>query len=224
MSKFKNSRTIFLTTVLTIGISVITSHNSFAATAETYTVKSGDCLSVIAKTHGESLNNLMKANSDCNGPIFPGQILKIPNTTSSTKALTKPLASKSSAIKYTSSDFSLLARLITAEARGESYKAQLAVGSVVVNRVKSGHFPNSLSAVINQKTNGFYQFTPIQSGSINTSANATAVKAAKTALSGTDPTNKALFFYSGKAPKALTVKQPGTIKIDNLTFVSMVKN
>ncbi|MBU3160700.1 cell wall hydrolase [Clostridium frigoris] len=224
MINFKSFKSVFLTSALTIGISVITSQNIFAATLTTYTVKSGDCLSVIAKTHGESLTNLMKANSNCDGFIFPGQVLKIPVTTNSTKVLAKPIASKSAAIKYTSSDFSLLARLITAEAQGESYKAQVAVGSVVVNRVKSSSFPNSLSSVINQKYNGSYQFTPIQNGNINTSADATAVKAAKAALSGTDSTNNALFFYSGNAPKTLTLKQPGSIKIDNLTFVGIIKN
>jgi len=50
------------------------------------------------------------------------------------------------------------------------------------------------------------------------------VKAAYESLSGNDPTNKALFFYSGNAPKALTSPQPVSIKIDNLTFIGMLKN
>lgn len=224
MINFRSFKSVFLTSTLVIGISVITSQNIFAATLSTYTVKSGDCLSVIAHKYGESLNNLRKANNNCTSSIFPGQVLKIPNTTSSTKSIAKPLVSKSASIKYTSSEFSLLSRLITAEAQGQSYKAQVAVGSVVVNRVKSSDFPNSLSAVINQKYNGSYQFTPLQNGNINTSANAITVKAAKAALDGDDPTNKALFFYSGKAPATLTVPQPISIKIDDLTFVGMIKN
>ncbi|WP_404814437.1 C40 family peptidase [Clostridium algoriphilum] len=79
MIEFKSFRSIFLISVLTIGISVITSVNLFAATltTNTYTVKSGDCLSVIAQEHGESLNNLMKANNKRNHSIFVGQILNI---------------------------------------------------------------------------------------------------------------------------------------------------
>ncbi|HEY8805796.1 MAG TPA: cell wall hydrolase [Clostridium sp.] len=226
MIKLKSFKSIVLTSVLTIGISVITSPNLFAATltTNTYTVKGGDCLSVIAQKHGESLNSLREANNKWNDSIFPGQVLKIPGTTSSIASQTKPMAIKNTAIKYTASDLNLLSRLITAEAGGESYNAQVAVGAVVVNRVKNSSFPNSISAVINQKTNGCYEFTPVLNGNINKPAQANAVKAANESLSGNDPTNKALFFYSGNTPKGLTLPQPVSIKIDNLTFIHMLKS
>lgn len=225
MIKFKSFKSIVLTSVVTIGISVITSPNLFAATltSNTYTVKNGDCLSVIAKSHGESLNDLRKANNKWDDFIFARQVLKMPVTTSSEEQ-TRPKVIKNTAIKYTASEVNLLSRLITAEAQGESYNAQVAVGAVVVNRVKSSCFPNSISAVINQKTNNSYEFTPVLNGNINKPAQANAVKAANEALSGNDPTNKALFFYNGNTPKALTLPQPVSIKIDNLTFVHMLKN
>ena len=220
MVKFKSVKSIFLTSVLTIGISVITSPNIFAATlTNTYTVRSGDCLSSIAYKYGESLNNLRKSNNKWDDSIFPEQVLNVTVTTSSAVS-----QNKSMSIKYTSSDVDMLSRLITAEAQGESYSAQVAVGAVVVNRVKSSFFPNSINDVINQKTNGNYEFTPVLNGNINKPANASAVKAAYEALSGNDPTNKALFFYSGNAPKALTLPQPVSVIIDNLTFVCMLKN
>ena len=221
MIKFKNLKTIFLTSVLTIGIPIIASQNVFAdtLTTKTYTVKSGDCLSVIAHNYGESLNNLRKANNKWNDFIFPGQVLKVPVTTSSTVQQIKPRA-----IKYTASDLDMLARLITAESQGEPYNGQVAVGSVVVNRVKSSLFPNSIGAVINQKTNGNYEFTPVLNGNINKPATKSAVKAAYEALSGNDPTNNALFFYDGIVPKALTSPQPVSIVIGNLTFVYLIKN
>lgn len=136
---------------------------------------------------------------------------------SSTSAQTRLVS-----IKIEASDLDLLARLITAEAGGESYNAQVAVGAVVLNRVKSSSFPNSISEVINQKTNGNYEFTPVLNGNINRPAQASAVQAANEALSGTDPTNNALFFYSGNAPEALTLPQPVSIKIGNLTFIYML--
>jgi len=220
MIKYKCFKSIFLTSVLTIGISVITSPNLFAATlTNTYTVKSGDCLSLIAQKYGESLNKLRKDNNKWDDSIFLKQVLNVPVTTSSTVVKNKPMA-----IKYTASDVDILSRLITAEAQGESYNAQVAVGAVVVNRVKSSFFPNSISAVINQKTNGNYEFTPVLNGNINKPANESAVKAAYEALSGNDPSNKALFFYSGNTPKGLTLPQPVSIKIDNLTFICMLKN
>ncbi|MGH4117759.1 cell wall hydrolase [Clostridium sp.] len=126
------------------------------------------------------------------------------------------------AINNETGDLDLLARLITAEAGGESYKAQVAVGAVVLNRVKSSSFPSSISDVISEKTNGVYQFTPVLNGNINRPAQASAVKAAKAALSGIDPTNNALFFYSGGTPEGLTLPQPVSIKIDDLTFIFML--
>jgi len=221
MIKFKCFKSIFLTSALAIGISVIASQNVFAATltTKTYTVKSGDCLSLIAQNHGETLNNLRRTNNNVNDLIFPGQALTVSLTNSSTVQQTK-----STGINNTTSDVDLLARLITAEAQGESYNAQVAVGAVVMNRVKSSKFPNTISAVINQKTNSFYEFTPVQNGNINKPARASAIKAAYAALSGSDPTNNALFFYSGIAPQALTVPQPVSIKIDHLTFIYLLKN
>ena len=145
------------------------------------------------------------------------QVLKTPEKNSSTSVQSRPVA-----IKNEASDLDLLARLITAEAGGEAYNAQVAVGAVVVNRVKSSAFPNSISEVINQKTNGNYEFTPVLNGNINRPAQAGAVKAANEALSGIDPTNNALFFYSGNAPEALTLPQPVSIRIGNLTFINML--
>ena len=217
--KFKTLKTILLTSALTMGIPMLASQNVFADTLSTYTVKSGDCLSVIALNYGESLDNLRKANNIWNDFIFPGQVLKVPVADSSTAAQAKPTP-----IKYTASDLDMLARLITAEAQGETYNAQVAVGAVVVNRVKHELFPNSISAVINQKTNGNYEFTPVLNGNINKPATESAAKAAYEALSGIDPTNNALFFYNGTTPKALTSPQPVSIVIGNLTFVYLIKN
>ena len=128
--------------------------------------------------------------------------------------------SRSSAMNSSASDLDLLARLITAEAGGESYEAQVAVGAVVLNRVRSSSFPGSISAVINQKTNSGYEFTPVLNGNINRPAQASAVRAAHEALSGSDPTNNALFFYSGSSPSGSP--QAGSIRIGNLTFISMM--
>ena len=168
-----------------------------------YTVKSGDCLSVIAQNHGESLNNLRKANNKWNDSIFPGQFLNVsvetisnvkqPRHSVATMSTVKKLAPRST--NYTSSDVNLLAKLITAEAGGTSYNDQVSVGAVVLNRVKSNLFPNSIKAVIYQNS----QFTPVTNGSINKTAQASALKAAHSALSGNDPTNKALYFHNDNA-------------------------
>ena len=93
---------------------------------------------------------------------------------------------------YSNADILLLARLIYGEARGESYVGQVAVGAVVLNRIKSASFPNTMSGVIYQK----YAFTAVDDGQINLTPNATAKKAAQDAINGWDPSYGALYYYN----------------------------
>lgn len=93
---------------------------------------------------------------------------------------------------YSNTDVTLLARLIYGEARGESFTGQVAVGAVVMNRVKSSSFPNTISGVIYQP----YAFTAVADGQINLSPDATAIKAAKQAMNGYDPSYGALYYYN----------------------------
>lgn len=94
----------------------------------------------------------------------------------------------------------LLARLINGEARGEPYKGQVAVGAVVMNRVKSSEFPDTISGVIYQKG----QFSCVTDGQFNKAIdeNSTVYKAAQEALNGADPTNGCVFFYNAKTTKS----------------------
>lgn len=91
-----------------------------------------------------------------------------------------------------SGDVYLLARCIYGEARGESYKGQVAVGAVILNRVDSASFPNSISGVIYQPG----AFSVVSDGQINLSPDSSAVKAAKDAMNGWDPTNGCLYYYN----------------------------
>lgn len=94
----------------------------------------------------------------------------------------------------------LLARLINGEARGEPYKGQVAVGAVVMNRVKSSEFPDTISGVIYQKG----QFSCVTDGQFNKAIdeNSTVYKAAQEAINGADPTNGCIFFYNPKTSKS----------------------
>lgn len=94
----------------------------------------------------------------------------------------------------------LLARLINGEARGESYQGQVAVGAVVLNRVKSPKFPNTISGVIYQQG----QFSCVKDGQFDKPIDkgSTIYKAAKEAINGIDPSNGALFFYNPKTAKS----------------------
>ena len=103
-------------------------------------------------------------------------------------------SSQGSSSSYSDADITLLAKLIYGEARGESYVGQVAVGAVVLNRIKSASFPNTMSGVIYQR----YAFTAVDDGQINLTPNATARKAAMDAMNGWDPSYGALYYYNPK--------------------------
>ncbi|MBP5404449.1 MAG: spore cortex-lytic enzyme [Clostridia bacterium] len=108
-------------------------------------------------------------------------------------SLSSASSSASSSVSgYSSSDSYLLAKCIYAEARGEPYTGQVAVGAVILNRVRSSKFPNSISGVIYQP----YAFTCVADGQINLTPDANAKKAAQDALNGWDPTNGCLYYYN----------------------------
>lgn len=98
-----------------------------------------------------------------------------------------------------SSDYQLLARLISAEARGESYLGQVAVGAVVLNRVEHPSFPDTISSIIYQKG----AFSCIADGQFYQPVAESAYKAARDALNGLDPSGGAIYYYN---PKTATNK------------------
>ena len=92
------------------------------------------------------------------------------------------------------SDIQLLARAINGEARGEPYEGQVAVGAVILNRVKHSSFPNTIAGVIYQSG----AFTAVDDGQINVpiSEGSTVYKAAQDARNGWDPTNGAIYYFN----------------------------
>ena len=111
------------------------------------------------------------------------------NATYKALGLTKYVTTSTSS---SSSDEILLARAIHAEAEGESYIGKVAVGAVLLNRVKSSSFPNTLSGVIYQS----YALESVSNGRFDTSAGAESLKAAKDAINGWDPTYGCLYFWN----------------------------
>lgn len=123
--------------------------------------------------------------------------------------------SSSSGSSSNSSNVNLLARLIYGEARGESYTGQVAVGAVVMNRVRSSSFPNSISGVIYQSG----AFDAVSDGQINLTPNSTAKKAAQDAINGWDPSYGAIYYFN---PATATNKwiwsRPMTVTIGKHRF------
>ena len=89
-------------------------------------------------------------------------------------------------------DVYLLARLISAEARGEPYEGQVAVGAVVMNRIASPSFPNTLSGVIYQTD----AFTCVTDGQFDQPISDSAYRAAREALGGSDPSGGAIYYFN----------------------------
>ncbi|NLM37721.1 MAG: hypothetical protein GX202_06310 [Firmicutes bacterium] len=89
-------------------------------------------------------------------------------------------------------DLDLLARVIYAEARGEPLEGQVAVGAVLINRVRNPRFPNDLWSIVFKKG----EFCTVRDGQVWLQPNATAYRAARLAKAGWDPTNGALYFYN----------------------------
>ena len=102
--------------------------------------------------------------------------------------------SGSSSSTIISADHRLLAKLVYAEARGEPYKGQVAVAAVVLNRVRSASFPNTVSGVVYQQN----AFTCVNNGSINNTPDSSCIRAALDALNGWDPTGGCLYYYNPK--------------------------
>lgn len=115
----------------------------------------------------------------------------------------------------TSSDLNLLARVIYGEARGEPYTGQVAVAAVVLNRVRSASFPNTIAGVIYQSG----AFDCVADGQINLTPNQTAKNAAQDALNGWDPTYGCLFYYNPRtATNKWMLSRPVKLNIGNHAF------
>ena len=102
------------------------------------------------------------------------------------------IGKSSSNSTFTESEISLLARIISAESRGEPYEGQVAVGAVILNRIDHPSFPNTISGVIFQPL----AFSCVNDGQINEPVSDTALKAAQDAINGWDPSGGAIYYYN----------------------------
>lgn len=93
---------------------------------------------------------------------------------------------------FNAEEMEILASIINAEARGESYQGKVAVGAVIINRVYHPSFPNTIKDVVYQSG----QFKPVDNGMINLSPSSDSYQAAYDAADGIDPSNGSLYFYN----------------------------
>ncbi len=120
--------------------------------------------------------------------------------------------SSSKKVYLTKSDIDLMAKVVFAESKGEPYAGKIAVASVILNRVTSPNFPNTVEGVITQKN----AFSCVVNGVINTTPNSDSYNAVKDAIKGLDPTENALYFYN---PKIATCSWMKEIEKCNVTTI-----
>jgi len=153
-----------------------------------YRVVKGDSLYEIARFFGTTVAALMEINELKTTTIRVNQVLLVPDN----GAKEYPVG-----LWLTDQEVQWIAQMIHAEARGEPYLGQVAVGAVIINRVKSPKFPNTVKDVLFQ--DGAFQ--PIRNGTFYQAASEQAYRAALEALNGHDPTNGALFFFNPSISK-----------------------
>ncbi|NEY72479.1 LysM peptidoglycan-binding domain-containing protein [Bacillus mesophilus] len=196
----------------------LTVNDSVKSNSTIYQVVSGDTLSGIAAQTGTTVGAIKMLNQLNSDFLRIGQELRIPTaTTTVTPSTNSP---KETITAVNQEDLEWLAKMIYSEARGESLEGQIAVGAVIMNRVESPLFPNTVKEVLFQISNGHYQFTPAQTGSINTATpNNQNREAALRALNGEDPTNGSLYFYNPNKTSSVWLKsRTVSTTIGNHTF------
>ncbi len=119
--------------------------------------------------------------------------------------------------KYSDSDVNLLAKIITAESRGEPYSGQVAVGAVILNRVEHPSFPDTIAGVVYQPG----AFSCLQDGQINAKTEDSCKQAARDAMNGSDPTGGAIYYYNpAKTSNSFMWSRPVLITIGKHKFCS----
>ena len=115
-------------------------------------------------------------------------------------------------IPLTKNDIYLMAQIVHAESKGEPYTGKVAVASVILNRVTDPAFPKSIEGVIKQKN----AFSCVVNGNITATPNSDSEKAVMDALSGSDPTNRAVFFYNPEIATSSWMKDIGKTNVTTI--------
>jgi N-acetylmuramoyl-L-alanine amidase len=208
---FKKVAVACVATFAFIGI-----HNSTVEAITHYEVVNVDSLVDIGQAYGPIMNELNQENNqnDDQKEIILNKPDPAVEQTAETK-VEEPAASAETAepematpepaaepapatpaVTISAQEKDLFARLVEAEAKGESYEGKVAVATVVLNRVDSSEFPDTVTGVINEVVGDAYAFSPVQNGEINKPASDDSIRAVEEALTRQDRLNDCIYFYN----------------------------
>lgn len=172
---------------LAVAVMIVAISPIKAQAATVHTVSKGDTLWKISQWYGTTVNEIKRANNYWKDVIYPGQKLVItwPSTASSR-------GSGTYSTSFSSKDIELMAKMVYGESRGEPFEGQVAVASVILNRMRDSRFPNTVSGVIYEPG----AFTALQDGQFYLTPDATAYKAADQAIKGWDASGGALYYFN----------------------------
>lgn len=184
------------------------------ANTRTHVVKTGESLFAIGRLYRVTAQEIMQANGLKSATIQAGQTLRIPAAAAASASRSSTGAEQRS-FQTSQNDIAMLARAVYGEARGEPYKGQVAVAAVILNRVKSPDFPNTIAGVIFEPG----AFCSVRDGQYFLEPDEVAFRAAQEAVSGWDPSGNALFFWNPKTSTSRRIwSRPLTIQIGNHVF------
>lgn len=179
-------------------------HNS----TQSYTVLKGDTLAKIAKKYNLTVNRLKEANNLATDTIYIGQVLLIP-------VAQKNISSRAQYLTVSQEELELMARVVYGESRGEPFEGQIAVAAVILNRVFSDEFPETIKKVIYQDL----AFTAVADGQYKLTPNLQAYQAVRQALNGYDPTYGATYYWNpSTATSSWVWSREVTLKIGRHVF------
>ena len=180
-------------------------------------VQHGETLWDLAISHHTTVEEIVKLNRVKNPDnIGEGESLLVPIVTkTASRGEDSQALSRSLGHLVSKADVEILSRVIHGEARGENFEGQVAVGAVVLNRLKDPRFPKTIRDVVYQEG----AFTAVDDKQIQLDPNDQSYKAAEAALAGQDPTNGALFYFNPRIATDHWIKSRAVIKqIGNHTF------
>ncbi|EKN62715.1 spore cortex-lytic enzyme [Neobacillus bataviensis LMG 21833] len=177
-------------------------NNTVEAITENQAVKENNLLE-LGQQYGLTTEKINLENNRHDDGIYIEELSPNPDKPqmegiqSSNPEMEKPeKAPEEPAVSISNEEKDLFARLVEAEAKGESNDGKVAVATVVLNRVDSPHFPNTITDVIKQEVGNTYAFSPVQNGEINKPASDESKQAVEEALTRNDRLNDSIYFYN----------------------------